>query len=717
MSESTEMMRLDGGLVNGLTGMGIAGRDKTVATVPSRYRHILSQGELEALYHAGLPRRFVDAIADEALKHHVTIKLGDALEEKELEQINRFESYLKKIGFYRAFADVQRLQRLYGGAVLLALTDDPAETYEEPLDYGKVRSIVGFVPLSRWEITPEDFTVFDYTKPNYYRLNTSKKLVQEQKEALHAMKIHYSRVFRFDGLYLPWSVRQSNTGWGLSVMQGLWDAWKRYESSLHGLESTITDGSQFWHKIPGLMAMIKAGNEKEVLKRLELNNLARSVYGGMLLDAGAGGTSPGEEIGFSERSLSNLSNASAPFAEYLQAATGWPASILMGKSPGGLGKEGRFEERVWAGIVDKWQTCYTREPIEELFRLVFLTKDGPTRGREPSNWQVHFPSVFTYTDKEKAELRKLHADTDTIYVNIGALDPMEVRESRFGGPEYNNEISLNKDYSERLKQKSEAQFLSEMAGLETAILQTQQSFLEPGQGDNANATQSQEALAPGGDDSDPARGNPDGLGGDGSGSGSASGSDLDSGGAVLPAAAGSNDTPGSMGTGSVTESGEEAEDTEAEEDDDDDGDETSDEGDEEGDRELLEEILNDSAESEPRGNPPEHAGFQLPEQGRARYDAHGIELKIVSTKNGTDLGVLVPRSGQSDQTIACILGPNRSRRYSVYQGYVADGRPGPLLTGFASLRAAKTAMDTFYNCNTVLKKVPLSNLPSEFFER
>ena len=114
------------------------------------------------------------------------------------------------------------------------------------------------------------------------------------------------------------------------------------------------------------MQRIAAGGEADIKKRLELNNMSRSVYGTVVLDTE-------ESLENLSRNLTNISSATDPFVKQLQAVTGWPASILMGDSPGGLGKEGRFEERVWASLVEAWQ--------------------------------VDFPSVYTVTDEERADLQ------------------------------------------------------------------------------------------------------------------------------------------------------------------------------------------------------------------------------------------------------------------------------------------------------------------------
>ena len=436
--------------------MGVGGKDKTTATsVGSSY--LLTQGDLEALYSHGVPRRYVDAIADEILRHRATITIGGD-DPGAQDAITGFEEYLKNTQFHAALSEVIKLQRLYGGAGLVLLIDDGLPE-DEPVDVARIRSIGGYVPLSRHELIPEDFTITDWSKPSHYQITTSQRITPEQNGPYVNVRVHSSRVARFDGLYLPWRIRSRNTGWGHSVLQLIWESYKRYESAMSGLESMTSDADLFVHKIPGLFQRIASGNESDLRKRLEANNLSRSVYGGMVVDVE-------EDLQFLNRALSNIASATDPFVKDLQAATGWPASILMGDSPGGLGKEGRFEERVWASLVEQWQEVYCRTPVTEVFQYILASREGPMRGKPPASWATHFPSVFTETTSEKVALRLQMAQVDAEYVNLGVLNAVEVRESRFGGTEYGIETTLNEAVSEQLVAQADASFQSQMMGYE-----------------------------------------------------------------------------------------------------------------------------------------------------------------------------------------------------------------------------------------------------------
>ena len=67
-------LRADG-LANALTGMGIAGRDKSLATTTQPIV-FLGQEELEGLYGEWLPRRIVDIYAEQATRKGFKVIFG-----------------------------------------------------------------------------------------------------------------------------------------------------------------------------------------------------------------------------------------------------------------------------------------------------------------------------------------------------------------------------------------------------------------------------------------------------------------------------------------------------------------------------------------------------------------------------------------------------------------------------------------------------------------
>jgi phage-related protein (TIGR01555 family) len=427
--------RLDGALINAVSGLGTS-KDKSAYTAIIQQPY-LSQSELEALYMDPIPRRVVDLIADECVREHPTIQLGGDTTDTKV--ISSLEMLLGDMRFFHKLVEVIKLQRLYGGAVLLILVDD-GQNHDKPINEKRIRAVRGVVPLSRYQIHPDGTTsIWNYENPDYYRISTSKPVPLQGQETNLGMTyelVHRSRVLRFDGMYLPWDLRQRNNGWGLSVLQLLWQSYKNYGSCVQALGNMLLESDLFVHTLPGLAQKVAAGQESALKRRLEANTLARSLYGGMVIDQG-------EEVAFINRNLTGTDGVMDRITMDLQAATGIPRTLLMGESPGGLGKEGRYEERAWAQLVGNWQSSHIEKPFRELCRLIFLSQEGPTKGREPQEWQVVFPPIFSRTEEEEVALRVQMAQADNTYVQMGAVAAKEIRESRFGGTDYSIEVVLD----------------------------------------------------------------------------------------------------------------------------------------------------------------------------------------------------------------------------------------------------------------------------------
>jgi hypothetical protein len=160
---SSDNYRNDGALVNALTGLGVRSKDKTTATSVG-FQALLTEAELESLYTNGIPRRYVDAIGDEILRHQPSVALGGDAAADNADLLTQFDQFLQATQFHFALSEVIKLQRLYGGAGLVLLIDDGGQP-DEPVEMSRIRAIRGYIPLSRHELIPEDVSITDYSRP------------------------------------------------------------------------------------------------------------------------------------------------------------------------------------------------------------------------------------------------------------------------------------------------------------------------------------------------------------------------------------------------------------------------------------------------------------------------------------------------------------------------------------------------------------------------
>jgi phage-related protein (TIGR01555 family) len=116
----------------------------------------------------------------------------------------------------------------------------------------------------------------------------------------------------------------------------------------------------------------------------------------------------------------------------LSADTGYPITRLFGVSPGGMNATGESDMRNYYDSVRSIQSTDLEPILLYLLRIISRWKNIP----EP---YIKFLPLQTMNDKEQADLDKLNADKEKVeaesykvYVDMGVLEPYEVRFLKFG---------------------------------------------------------------------------------------------------------------------------------------------------------------------------------------------------------------------------------------------------------------------------------------------
>jgi len=423
-----ESLRVDG-LVNALTGMG-GSRDKSryTTTTPLVF---LGQEELENLYGMWIPQRIVDIVAEQATRKGFKVLFGG--EGAKAEVLTGIEQVIEDLYILENLGLACKNARLFGGAVILLYIDD-GRAADQPVDRRNIRSVEGMEVLDRWQIAPviNEEALYDYSKATYYQIISGDLIRQPQ-----LTRIHKDRILRFDGKWLPYRVRQRNYGWGMSALQPVYDSFRFYSTGISSAATLLTEFDIFVHKLRGLSTMLAAGKEQDVRDRLVLNDMSKSVYRGYAIDAEK------EELEFISRNFGGIGDILEKLRIDIIGASQIPHTILFGESPGGLGSTGRSEERDFAKMLGDYQSAHFKRPMQQLVEMIMLSKDGPTNGKVPDSWRIHFNDLFELNEREKADVRARVAAVDGRYIQLGVLSPKEVADARYGGTEWSMELTLD----------------------------------------------------------------------------------------------------------------------------------------------------------------------------------------------------------------------------------------------------------------------------------
>lgn len=264
-------------------------------------------------------------------------------------------------------------------------------------------------------------------------------------------RIHESRLIRFDGAYLPEISKVQNSGWYDSVLIAINEELKRHGTSVQSGAILMQDFITKALKLPNLAELLSnPEGQTALLTRVQWAIANTSSLGITLLGED-------EEFAKIQTPIAGLVDLLNLYIELISAAAGIPRTRLFGQSLGVLA--GATETtRAYYDMVKSYQNKHMRRQIEKLIRIFLKDKSSKTKGREPQEWSFDFCQLWQPTDKEKAEVRKLMADTDQIYINTGVVTSDEIASSRFSPDGYSMETTV--DFGLRAefeKQSQEAQ--------------------------------------------------------------------------------------------------------------------------------------------------------------------------------------------------------------------------------------------------------------------
>lgn len=431
-----------------ITGLGRA-RDKRTGT---RIKGVMSPGSrdlFEAYFHGDdTAATIAELPAVEMTRQWIDLHIDDSVtEDRRTEEIDSAQKMLaakttiqalEDIGAQYVLAEALLWSRVHGGSLVFLGVNDGVEDLREPLDLDNVRSIDFLDVFDRWDV--QILSVYETMdegklgKPELYLLQP---LSVTGASAMTSVVVHESRFIRFDGTITSRYRMAHNSGWADSIYTRMEDILKDYGISWAGIAHLLQDFSQAVLKMRGLADALAQQEDNLVIDRMVAMDLCRSVARAIPIDA------EDEDFIRVPTPMSGLPETIDRLMLRLSSAARIPATLLFGQAPSGLNATGESDIRLFYDHVKASQERVLRPAIDRLLAIVFAAKDGPTRGSEPKNWSYEFCPLWQSTDKERAEVRKLQAETDDIYLASGVVDPAEIAQSRFGGDVYSTDTVLD----------------------------------------------------------------------------------------------------------------------------------------------------------------------------------------------------------------------------------------------------------------------------------
>lgn len=427
------------GWSNILTQQGYPGRDKRLWGKLTAT--LLDYEQLEQLWRGDdVAARAIEVVPREMLRQGFGLRIPD---EKKASVSKTITAQLDDLKAAEKFYDALCNERAFGGGALLLGADDGASSMMEPLNLRNLKAVRWLTALNKQEVYAEKYYE-DPAQPRFGEVEFWR--IQPQMGSGASVTVHESRLLLFKGICISRRQVYSNQGWGDSVLLRAYDTIRDFASGYGGAASLLQDFSQAVYQIEGLSDMIADNQDNLISERFRIMELARSILRAVVIDKT-------ESFERKTTNLTGLSDILDKMMIRLAAALEMPVTLLMGQSPAGLNATGDSDIRWFYDSIKSKQNNKLKPPLEHLIRLLFLSKEGPTKGLEPDSWQVVFNALWQLTEAEWAEVRNKQANTDKTYIDAGVLTADEVAKSRFGGESYSTDTTL--DLEARRKKKEE----------------------------------------------------------------------------------------------------------------------------------------------------------------------------------------------------------------------------------------------------------------------
>lgn len=408
----THATRQDG-WENAATGVGGALTDKRRSTA-FKASPIIGDAQLASIYESnGIGARIINLTPDEMTRNWFTISNDE--DDKVTQKLETLKAQSR-------INEGLKWANLFGGSIVVMGINDGQEL-DKPVNEQAIKSVDFLTVWDRRDVViPEDKISKEAKDPNFGE-PTEYRVIPLTGGS--EVRVHASRVIRFDGRIVPRRERQSYAWWNQSILQSAYEHLRQVGSVYGNAEFILEDFIQTVLKIKNLMQYISIGKEQDLKARIKLLDMSRHVANTMLMDAD-------EEYAKHASAVGGMAELLDRFLMALSASTGIPVTLLMGRSPAGENATGESDVRFWYDHVRADQRNILRPAMEDLIRYIFKSDEF----NEPESWSIKFNPLMETSKIEDATLYKTNAEADALYVQNNMAPADAIAKHRFVGQEY-----------------------------------------------------------------------------------------------------------------------------------------------------------------------------------------------------------------------------------------------------------------------------------------
>jgi len=401
---------------------------------------------LTTLYEGnGLFAKIVDTPAEEAVKHGFDLNL------KNDELVAFTEEALDILEWEEKATAAIKWARLYGGSIIVMLIDD-GKGLEDPVDWENVRSIDELRVFERAVVQPDYVSLYLQDYGNDGKKNRISRFGEPEFYYVNSMfgsfKVHESRCLVFKNGILPEQVSQSTYQfWGMPeyvrIKRALRETTTAHTDAVKLLERSV----QAIYSMKNLAQLLATEQgENEVLKRLEVIDMARGLLNSIAIDA------EGETYDFKTFQFSGVKDVIESTCNMLSALTNIPQTILFGRSPTGMNATGESDLENYYNFVERIQKLMLKRNFRYLLDVIYRAGVSSGELQEEPEYKLSFNPLWSLSETEEAAVEQTRAataltkaQTAQIYVDMQSIDPSEVRRKLASNEEFDVEDIVEED--------------------------------------------------------------------------------------------------------------------------------------------------------------------------------------------------------------------------------------------------------------------------------
>lgn len=390
---------LDNAIQNVIAGLG-TNRDKATYTeyvMPAP----LSSYQLSAIYRGSwLARKCIDIPASDMTREWRTVSF-DSDNEDDMFAIEQAEA---DFSVADKCEQALRWAALYGGAGIVIGTKRAELQTElivenigqDDLDY---LLVVDRTRLTNGPVLVKDPGDPDFCLPEYYTLADS------------TVRVHHTRVVRFNGSPVPWDVWVANGRWDDSILQVVYDSLRQADTSTAAINSMLFEANLDVIKVEQLGDILARKNGAQIIReRFQLSQFLKSFNHTLLLDAT-------EEYDKKSNNFGGLDAIMTKFFVNFAGAADIPVTRLFGQSATGLNANGDNDVRNYYDSIKLKQKSKLRPQLTRIDQVLVRS----TLGNLPDDFDFTFNSLWQLSETEQADVEKKRAERDKIYIDSGVV--------------------------------------------------------------------------------------------------------------------------------------------------------------------------------------------------------------------------------------------------------------------------------------------------------